>query len=177
MRNPGSNLAVSIPLAANSPCVHLTESLSDEKGSAIHEKANELVPNETHNTKGEALALIVHRLEGLYNKHDVLYHGDKCDMKFCAYNLLRKKDKPAYAKLFGKPDGTEEDEQEEEEEVDERASKPFGWGAQIGVKQVRLPAVPPARTPAFASANSPPSPLARADSPSPTSFLADWRQR
>jgi hypothetical protein len=115
--------------------VHLAESLCDEKGSAIHDKADEFAPDATHNTKGEALAVIVHELAARYNEHDVFYHGEKSNIRFCAYNLLRKKDRPAYVKLFGKPEGAEEDVQEEEEETDERASKPFAWGAKIGSKQ------------------------------------------
>ena len=81
------------------------------------------------------MAIIVHELECLYNEHDVHYNGEKTDIKFCAYNLLRKKDRPAYVKLFGKPAGAKEEAQEEEEETDERASRPFGWGAQIGARQ------------------------------------------
>ena len=116
--------------------MHLAESLSDEKGSAIHDKADALMPDETHKTKGEALAIIVHELERRYNEHDVLYCGEKSEIKFSAYNLLRKKDRPAYVKLFGKPEGAEEETvEEEEEETDDRASKPFGWGALIGAKE------------------------------------------
>lgn len=92
-----------------------------------------MIPDETHKTKGEALAIIAHELERRYNEHDVLHRGEKTEIKFCAYNLLRKKDRPAYVKLFGKPEGVVEEVEEEEEETDERASKPFGWGALIGV--------------------------------------------
>ena len=66
----------------------------------------------------------------------MLYRGEKSEIKFSAYNLLRKKDRPAYVKLFGKPEGAQEETvEEEEEETDERASKPFGYGALIGVKE------------------------------------------